>query len=199
MDKTVFKELLDNIYEMEGLVCLALNRNDIDRNLLNLLRKKGETLAEMCKNAVEKNAETLESTQNIEFPINDESYFGEYTLTEDPEEELDQMNLGVMPMEEKKQEEKEEDGKAMAELTATEKGMPVETKGKLVFSLNDRYRFKRMLFSDSDIDFNNTLAIIASMENYDEAEDYFLNELEMDESDHDVADFLNIIKNYFGE
>ena len=56
-----------------------------------------------------------------------------------------------------------------------------------------------MLFSDSDIDFNNTLAIIASMENYDEAEDYFLNELEMDESDHDVADFLNIIKNYFGE
>ena len=125
MDKTVFKELLDNIYEMEGLVCLALNRNDIDRNLLNLLRKKGETLAEMCKNAVEKNAETLESTQNIEFPVNDESYFGEYTLTEDPEEEMGQMNLGVMPMEEKKQEEKEEDGKVMAELTATEKGMPV--------------------------------------------------------------------------
>ena len=74
-----------------------------------------------------------------------------------------------------------------------------EPRGKLVFSINDRYRFKCELFNNSDADFNNTLAFVASMENYDEAEDYFLGELQWDPSSREVIDFLEILKKYFKE
>ncbi len=72
-----------------------------------------------------------------------------------------------------------------------------EPRGRLVFSINDRYRFKRELFKGSDMEFNTTLSLVASMDGYEEAEDYFLNELQWDEKSPDVIDFLEILKNYY--
>ena len=72
-----------------------------------------------------------------------------------------------------------------------------EPRGRLVFSINDRYRFRRELFNGSDVDFNTTLSLVASMDDYEEAEDYFLDELQWDEKSPDVIDFLEILKNYF--
>ena len=40
---------------------------------------------------------------------------------------------------------------------------------------------------------------MASMENYDEAESYFIDELQWDVKRQEVADFLEIIKKYFKE
>ena len=53
------------------------------------------------------------------------------------------------------------------------------------------------MFDESDIDFNNTLALVASMENYEEAEDYFINELGMNVNDLTVNEFLDVIRKYF--
>ena len=72
-----------------------------------------------------------------------------------------------------------------------------EPRGRLVFSINDRYRFRRELFNGSDVDFNTTLSLVASMDDYEEAEDYFLDELQWDDKSPDVIDFLEILKNYF--
>ena len=72
-----------------------------------------------------------------------------------------------------------------------------EPRGRLVFSINDRYRFRRELFNGSDVDFNTTLSLVASMDDYEEAQDYFLDELQWDEKSPDVIDFLEILKNYF--
>lgn len=66
-----------------------------------------------------------------------------------------------------------------------------------VISINDRYRFTRALFHNSRKEFEDNLNIISQMENYDEAEDYFLNELEWNPEDQDVRLFMDIIHRYF--
>ena len=65
------------------------------------------------------------------------------------------------------------------------------------FSLNDRYRFRRELFSNSELDWNDALNMVASMSSYEEAEDYFYNDLGWDKNSEEVADFMNVIKNHF--
>ncbi|MCM1291529.1 MAG: hypothetical protein NC201_04900 [Prevotella sp.] len=70
-------------------------------------------------------------------------------------------------------------------------------KPRPVFSLNDRYFFTRTLFHNSHKEFENTLQLIASMENFDEAEDYFINELEWNPEESTAKQFIDIIHRYF--
>lgn len=65
------------------------------------------------------------------------------------------------------------------------------------FSLNDRYRFRRELFSNSELDWNDALNMVASMSSFDEAEDYFYNDLGWDKNSEEVTDFMSVIKNHF--
>ena len=65
------------------------------------------------------------------------------------------------------------------------------------FSLNDRYRYRRELFGNSDSVMNETLKLIEAMHSFDEAEDYFYNDLQWEHDSPEVADFMVIIKNHF--
>lgn len=65
------------------------------------------------------------------------------------------------------------------------------------FSLNDRYRYRRELFGNSDSVMNETLNLVETMHTFDEAEDYFYNDLQWDHESPEVADFMVIIKNHF--
>ncbi len=64
-------------------------------------------------------------------------------------------------------------------------------------SLNDRFRFRRELFGNSDIRMNETLALIDAMNSYEEAEDYILNDLNWDEENTEVAEFMKIVQKHF--
>ena len=64
-------------------------------------------------------------------------------------------------------------------------------------SLNDRFRFRRELFGNSDIRMNETLALIDAMQSYDEAEDYILNDLHWDMDNPEVAEFMKIVQKHF--
>ena len=169
MDKTKLNELLDSIYELEGLVHLALTRDDNPDRLPSLIKMKGVELSEL--------ASQLDSGGNDITQQQEESVLPDTPIEEDMQSAVESV-FGDLPMDE---------------------GGEREPRGRLVFSINDRYRFKRELFDNSDVDFNNTLAIVASMEDYDEAEDYFLGELQWDAGRTEVADFLEIIKRYFKE
>lgn len=84
----------------------------------------------------------------------------------------------------------------------SEKGSePVEdfssTQRKPAFCINDRFRFRRELFNGSDSEFAAAMNVVASMENFEEAQDYFLGELGWNPEDENVADFLEIIERYF--
>ncbi|MBD5266658.1 MAG: hypothetical protein HDS41_00500 [Bacteroides sp.] len=65
------------------------------------------------------------------------------------------------------------------------------------FSLNDKFRFRRELFSNSDILMNETLDAIEAMSSINEATDYFYTDLKWDKSNQDVIDFVEIITHHF--
>lgn len=65
------------------------------------------------------------------------------------------------------------------------------------FSLNDRFRFRRELFANNDVELNDTLNLVETMQSFEEAEDFFYNDLEWDKDSPEVIDFMNIIRNHF--
>ena len=64
------------------------------------------------------------------------------------------------------------------------------------FSLNDRFRFRRELFGNSDERMNEALHAVESMATIDEAHDYFYNSLGLDKTSTDVADFIAVIEHH---
>lgn len=65
------------------------------------------------------------------------------------------------------------------------------------FSLNDRFRYRRELFGNSEVEMRNTINMVEAMHSYSEAEDYFYGDLEWDRESPEVADFMTIIRNHF--
>lgn len=68
---------------------------------------------------------------------------------------------------------------------------------KPAFTLNDRFRFRRELFGNSDAEYSSAMDLIASMDSYEEAEEYFLDELGWSLENPEVKDFMDIIQKYF--
>ena len=68
---------------------------------------------------------------------------------------------------------------------------------KQAFTLNDKYRFRRELFGNSDTEFIDMINLVSAMATLSEAEDYFYGDLEWDLENEEVKDFMNIIAHYF--
>lgn len=168
------RDLLDKIYELEGLVNLSLMRDNLKDDFLRLISYKVKEVSDICENIkiVDSSDTDSEPSQTLDSGISDYVFDNEYALEEEISEESPSTAF-------------QEDSSS------------AESRGHLVFSINDRFRFRKELFHNSDIDFNNTLVLVASMDNYDEAEDYFINEQGWDINNSEVSDFLNILKRYF--
>ena len=65
------------------------------------------------------------------------------------------------------------------------------------FCLNDRFRFRKDLFGNSDTDFNSALDAVAKMSNFSEASDYFGHRYGWDSNDQNAIDFMELIKIHF--
>lgn len=181
MEKDKLEKLLDSIYELEGLVHLALAREDVPDVLPELIARKGKELASLTI-AVAGEKTMKDNRDYIEEHIEETEEIITEPDTTTESEDLCEMSEVIS-----------EDKPLIDEPRKT-----TEPGGRLVFSINDRYRFRRELFENSDADFNTTLALVASMESYEEAEDYFTNEREWDPAVPAVADFLEVIRKYFG-
>lgn len=194
------RELLDKIYELEGLIHLSLKREDAYNDFVRLIKNKGNEVAQACENLqdnpktesiTEDESKQLYNNDSVETDSQEEEDFSfeEYSIDEEPE------NISEINQDEDSTDDysdPDEDSKLLPKYE-----VETPTKGKLVFSINERFRFKKALFQDSDVDFNNTLALVASMESYEEAEEYFLNEEGLMRNDPVVIEFLEIIKRYF--
>lgn len=66
-------------------------------------------------------------------------------------------------------------------------------------SVNDRFRFRRELFGGSNPEFESALNLIATMDNYEEAYDYFIVGQEWDEQQPVVSEFLDMLRRYFSK
>lgn len=65
------------------------------------------------------------------------------------------------------------------------------------FTVNDKFRFRRELFRNSQAEFEETLEVIAGMSSMDEAKEYFYEDLCWDPSSEDVKDFMEILDKHF--
>lgn len=65
------------------------------------------------------------------------------------------------------------------------------------FSLNDRFRFRRELFGNSDINMNDTLNLIDTMSSFDEALEYLTQDMGWREDEVVVQEFLQLIERHF--
>lgn len=65
------------------------------------------------------------------------------------------------------------------------------------FTLNDKFRYCRALFHGSETEFKDTLDTISGMSGFDEAEEYFYEDLCWDPGDDDVKAFMEIVKRHF--
>ncbi len=65
------------------------------------------------------------------------------------------------------------------------------------FSVNDKFRFRRELFSNSDTEMTDTLNLVEAMSSYSEAEEYFFTDLQWDPDLTEVSDFMAIIRKHF--
>ena len=167
MEEGKLRNLLDKIYELEGLVYLSLHRDERYEDLLRIISNKANEISELCgeyKNMV--------SDRKVEYV----KFTDQYTLEDESKFDFKENKIDN-----------------------SEDSLSDLSRGRLVFSINDRYRFKKNLFNGSDLEFNNTLALVASMENYEEAEEYFINEQGWSLSESNVVDFLDVIKKYFNE
>lgn len=185
MDKEDIKRLKDSVYELEGLLELAQLRDDKLPELEPLIKGKIDEIGEMAKYAP-----ASASIPDMPSMPREASYIYE----EKPVPVAEEMTVA-----------KDAPVANKPELTVTDPEEPVyavpEKKGgrreKPAFCINDRFRFRRELFNNSDTEFSAAMDKVTTMSGYEEAENYFLGDLGWDPESPEVIDFLEIIKLYF--
>lgn len=70
---------------------------------------------------------------------------------------------------------------------------------KRVFTLNDKFLFRKALFNQDDDKFAETLEQLASFDTFTRAKDYLINNLGWDLADENVDLFLSIIKPHYAQ
>lgn len=64
-------------------------------------------------------------------------------------------------------------------------------------SLNDRFRFRRELFGNSDVNMNDTLNLIDTMSDYNEVLEYLVQDLNWSTDELVVQEFLQLVERHF--
>lgn len=169
------KGLKDKIYEIEGLLELAQLREDKIPELEPLIVSRIKTLLD--------SGETPEEQQEGT-PVEPQE-----EISVEPQFEPQSEQRVSAPAEKQGIPEKVEDAVAQ-EFRKPKLDKPA-------FCLNDRFRFKRELFSNSDAEFSSAMNAVAAMDSYDEAEEYFIGELGWNEENPEVIGFMEIIRGYF--
>lgn len=213
------EELITLNYELEGLLYLALHRGDdtpekvwemISEKIASLkagidireseaapvAEETGEEPAVMTEIIVEKEEPVIFEQETPEEETGEEEVVAveetvpaeEVTLASEPATSVEQPAPAEEPVTE---------AAPVAELRLDEKLARQNSRDlRKAFSLNDRFRFRRELFGNSDERMNEALRAVESMATIDEAHDYFYNTLGLDKTSTDVADFIAVIEHH---
>ncbi|MBO5298293.1 MAG: hypothetical protein J6B03_11985 [Candidatus Homeothermus sp.] len=213
------EELITLNYELEGLLYLALHRGDdtpekvwemISEKIDSLkagidireseaapvVEETGEEPAVMTEIIVEKEEPVIFEQETPEEETGEEEVVAveetvpaeEVTLASEPATSVEQPAPAEEPVTE---------AAPVAELRLDEKLARQNSRDlRKAFSLNDRFRFRRELFGNSDERMNEALHAVESMATIDEAHDYFYNSLGLDKTSTDVADFIAVIEHH---
>jgi hypothetical protein len=238
MAKDKINQLLDVIYEIEGLAELAFKRDPAPSGVINLIKEKTATLQEIVYSLNPNEKVELQSSLAEQIAQADDSVINndddDFTYSYDDEEPTDatdpDIEVEILTEDEPEnqditddteestatepqaaedeaiEEEDTEDNAAEVDIveddeveddseTATEISGAKDI--RKLFSINDKFRFKRELFSNRSNDFNDSLDLVTAMHSYAEAEEYFYDDLQWEPDNEDVIEFMNKIQEYF--
>lgn len=164
--------MLDLIYEIEGLTELAIRRDPMPEAILPLIAEKTFLL------------NALAQAMN---------HSGEQATTAPHED------VSAQEAESASRQESTENHTQSQTLPPHIKGAPKPPAVdiKKIFSINDKFRFRRELFVNDADDFSHTLDLIMKMKTYEDAEEYFYNEMQWDPENEEVMAFMAKVQEYF--
>lgn len=176
--------LIELSYELEGLLLLAKNKKENQQQIVTLAKAKLNTLETAFADLVvidQDDDVIVEST--VEFS---ESKIDEVCSTDnsvsieceidssETESECDNNDENIIPI-----------------------SYDYSRSLKQFFTINDKFRFRRELFGNSDSAFADTMNILSAMSSLAEVQDYLANDLEWDLNNEEVTEFTAIIEAYF--
>ncbi len=214
------REILNRLYEAEGLIEMALRRPADQRgNIVSL--------------AIGKCFDVAESASLFEEAVDDVvSLSGEETDSDEPDPAERLFMSEVMPSLESrpqvdnevvtghKPDVHEETEASVFDVgleddnteTAVVEGPASEDKEVVIaesgvvrrplarfLTINDKFRFRRELFSNSDMAFKDALSLIETMDTMEEVTDYFFNDLQWDPESAEVKEFAMLVERYMRE
>lgn len=186
--KKTLNEIKDRIYEAEGLLELLQLRGDRLHDLVPLILARIDEARERLVSMSEHEADAAFASQPIAGsgdPVNASD-----SGVNDPVSDKDMsQGHGPQPVEAEP---------AVSSVRAAAQPL-ARSADRPAFCLNDRFRFRRAIFAGSQEDFNMAMDHLATLDSYEEAEDFFIGDMALDPEDQDVADFMNVIKEYFGQ
>lgn len=166
--------LKDLVYELEGLLELAQMREDKIPELTHLIQDRIKALADYKPTPAEVKTSTAEkSVTPVKSGSSEEKPKEDISPLDEPEDSLFRESA-VEDYEEKQ-----------------------ENTLRPIFCLNDHFRFRKTLFNGDESAFSSAMNMIAGMDSFDEAEAHFIDDLGWNPEDPEVADFLEILRNYF--
>lgn len=191
------QKLLDLAYEIEGLLCLKKERaGDVPSEVNELLRSKIGELYGLYGSAEvpEAEEELMEQVPEIE-QSGSQVEVQEEPKAEDAEIELEEEVPEIKSEESELAPELPEPPESTEEPAAEASPKKMDLLGQL--SLNDKFRFRRELFGNSDTAFQDALDTLELMTNSDEVEDYLYNDLCFDADNEEVKAFMELIRHNF--
>ncbi len=202
MDKQNMEALLDRVYELEGLLHLALSREDAPQRLQEIIRLKGQRIAEIIADtpAPTQSSQPSQDSRDSQDSQNSQSSQSSQS-SQNSQSSQDSQSSHSAPDATPMLEEEEEMAEAWDEITDPEPKAPETAPAsplKSRFSLNDRFRFSRELFGGDTRGFDRLVETLQEMPNFDEARHYLADTLGWDiESDDAAAEFVEIINPFY--
>lgn len=201
-----YDQILTICLELEGLLCLVEKRGSSDK-LSSLILKKTELLY----NSVRENFTAVAAEADDDAVAT--SVMAEEEADADVDlENPDSVEVVSLPTVELTQTAADRPEDAEVNLPEVVEQAPVEARQvqkepaatavrndtvNVEFTINDKFRFRRELFSNSDVDMSDALQIATRMNSREELEDYFYNDLCLDPENPVVVDFMRIIGRRF--
>lgn len=196
--------LLNICLEIEGLLCLVERRGEtIPKNVSDLLLAKTDALrngmirftsvpAPACKNEEINIPATVETAETVTEAAASEQIADAVELEEKEDACPDNIKTAS--------DEKEKESSPKTEEVSAKEETTVATMNDvapLELTVNDKFRFRRELFSNSDVDLADALQVASQMSTPEEIEDYFYNDLCFNPEDEVVKDFMRIVTKRF--
>lgn len=200
--------LLDLCLEIEGLIALGLQRQDMTPARTNdLLIEKAtlllQSLKERSAQPTASSAEVCEP-QQTEASVCDEPPVEEIEEVIESQQHIEEEEIAQSAIEEEigdsmispedDSEETPSDDSKEGSTDPTVEVMRNDILKAPELSLNDKFRFRRDLFNNSEVDMAEAIQQAESLNTQEELEDYFFNDLCWDAEDPTVKDFMAIIK-----